>query len=107
MSDYIERKDIRQWCEDNVLGAVFLDGMTTIKELIKYTDDLPAADVTPVKHGTWEKTNTDGFLRCSVCHDCYIEEIWLDGEKERWNFCPHCGAKMDGGDDDAESADNV
>lgn len=62
--------------------------------------DMDAADVAPVVHGAWEKTSMDGFLRCSVCYDCYIEEIWLDGEKECWNFCPHCGAKMDGGDGD-------
>ena len=62
-------------------------------------EDATAADVTPIKHGVWEKTGDAYLLRCSACHDCYIDEDWLDGKK--WNFCPECGAKMNGGDDDA------
>lgn len=92
MSDYIKR--------ETILNHYKKCSFAMVKAVIAYIENLPAADVVPVKHGTWEKTNMDGFLRCSACHDCYIEEIWLDGERERWNFCPHCGTKMDGGDDD-------
>lgn len=66
----------------------------------RFYADCPLDEAEMVRRGTWEKTNIDGFLRCSVCHDCYIEEIWLDGERERWNFCPHCGADLRGEDDD-------
>lgn len=49
----------------------------------------------PVRHGRWiEFVNEDGYLdlRCSLC-----------GEEQhvtfvRFNYCPNCGAKMDGGD---------
>lgn len=99
MSDYIERDDVTRFLDKYCPSAIFFDEQEAIKQLITRVDEIPAADVTPVKHGTWEKTSMDGFLRCSVCHDCYIEEIWLDGERERWNFCPHCGTKLDGGDD--------
>ena len=75
----------------------FTDGY---KECYCEVEEAPAADVVHVKHGTWEKTNMDGFLRCSACHDCYIEEIWLDGERERWNFCPHCGECLRGEEND-------
>ena len=61
--------------------------------------DILAADAAPIKHGVWEKTDSTHLLRCSACRDCYIDEDWLDGKK--WNFCPECGAKMNGGDDDA------
>ena len=50
------------------------------------------------RRGRWEISPTHGFLMCSVCHNCYIDEDWLDGKK--WNFCLECGAKMNGGDDD-------
>lgn len=60
--------------------------------------DSEIVEYAPVKHGVWEKTGYAYLLRCSACHDCYIDEDWLDGKK--WNFCPECGAKMDGGDDD-------
>ena len=51
-------------------------------------------DVAEVVHGRWEKAEYNGFLRCDQCKDVYINEEWLaDG---KWNYCPNCGAKMDG-----------
>ena len=48
-----------------------------------------------VKHGRWEpRTDSFGFVRCSVCHDCNIYDDWADGKK--WNYCPNCGADMRG-----------
>ena len=91
MSDYIER--------ESVLSHYKKCSFAMVKAVIAYIEDIPAADVAPVVHGTWEKTPTYGVLMCSACSDCYIYENFLDGKK--WNFCPECGAKMDGGDDDA------
>ena len=55
----------------------------------------PAADVAEVVHGRWiwneeGEIDWEQFYRCSNC-----------GNKEYWesNFCPNCGAKMDGGAD--------
>ena len=52
-----------------------------------------AADVQPVKHGKWI-ADGDGYhwtYNCSICG-------WKDGYpfNERHNFCPNCGARMDG-----------
>lgn len=91
MSDYIER--------EAVLSHYKKCSFAMVKAVIAYIEDIPAADVAPVRHGTWEITPTYGVLVCSVCRDCYIDENFLDGKK--WNFCPECGAKMGGGDDDA------
>ena len=56
---------------------------------------LPAADVVPVVHGWWNATET-----CSLCGEKSTEGLdattwnyWLP------NYCPHCGARMDGGED--------
>lgn len=88
MSDYIER--------EAVLSHYKKCSFAMVKAVIAYIEDVPAADVAPVRHGTWEISPTYGFLMCSECHDCcYI----MGGKK--WNFCPNCGAKLDGGDDDA------
>ena len=48
----------------------------------------------PVRHGRWEKSNYNGSLCCSECKDVYIDKTWFGGGK--WNYCPNCGAKMDG-----------
>ena len=58
----------------------------TIIELAR----IPSADVAPVRHGRWIDSG-EGWVKCSVCHawDYY------DG----FDYCPNCGAKMDGGDE--------
>ena len=61
----------------------------------KLIADAPTVDAVEVVHGRWEpRTDAIGFVRCSVCHDCNIYDDWADGKK--WNYCPNCGAKMDG-----------
>ena len=59
-------------------------------------NSIPAADVAPVVHGRWNADET-----CSVCGEKSTEG--LDAVKwDYWlpNYCPNCGAKMDGGDSD-------
>ena len=51
-------------------------------------------DVAPVRHGHWVKEKPDVLIHwhCSVCKNCYyLEEPNAD-------YCPRCGAKMDGGE---------
>ena len=55
---------------------------------------VPSADVAPVRHGCWVKEKSDVLIHwhCSVCEKCYFLE------EPNADYCPHCGAKMDGGD---------
>lgn len=57
-----------------------------------YIKSIPAADVTPVRHGRWVNTHSDSeFAQCSLCkHPVYAAWIW-----NLTNYCPNCGAKMD------------
>lgn len=59
--------------------------------------DLPAADVVPVVHGRWDKKS--GLYSCSECGMTCPYDVQAD-VIEYWvcNYCPNCGAKMDGGD---------
>lgn len=55
----------------------------------------PAADVEPVRHGRWQTHLGWGWVwRCSCCE-------YKMGRKEffkiKRDYCPNCGAKMDGG----------
>lgn len=56
-------------------------------------NEQPAVDVQPVKRGTWENTNTPNQLRCSNCEIIHFIAQYPHGEI---NYCPNCGAKMEG-----------
>ena len=69
----------------------------------QYIEILPAADVAPVVHGRWDNipntymlvASKDGSYSgnattCSVCHE-------VNPNAYKTNYCPNCGAKMDGG----------
>lgn len=47
-----------------------------------------------IVHGRWQKAHIAGYLKCNRCEDAFIYEEWLESGK--WNYCPNCGAKMDG-----------
>ena len=62
----------------------------------------PAADVEEVVHGRWIKDDflSDDVNNAEKCSQC--------GELIGWfgnlpNYCPNCGARMDGGEDRAVS----
>lgn len=56
---------------------------------------LPAADVAPVRHGRWMNHYRNGAK---------VYQGWVASCCDKWNdgqryYCPHCGAKMEGGAD--------
>ena len=58
-------------------------------------EDAPTIDAVPVVHGRWIKlaeASEWDQKRCSVCGDVACCQ---------GNYCMNCGAKMDGGDNDA------
>ena len=56
-------------------------------DCIRYMD---AADVAQVRHGRWIASH-DEFCTCSICkYPVYVG--W-----DQKNYCPNCGARMDGG----------
>lgn len=64
-------------------------------------DDPEILRFTPVVHGYWVGTQYDGFADgCPVydlweCSECR-EEYESEGDPPPYNYCPKCGAKMDG-----------
>ncbi len=65
--------------------------------LYELAEDIPA-DVRPERHGRWQDTDMNGdFLyKCSECGDLFFP---CDDGEIYFKFCPNCGAKMDGKDD--------
>ena len=57
-----------------------------------------SADVAPVRHGRWIEKEKYTF---GIMYDCSLCENRILDNGHSWNYCPHCGAKMDGGGGDA------
>lgn len=93
MAEYIERKRaIVEAC--NSLGLYQSEELCP-SEYVKLEDalnNIPVADVAPVRHGRWG-THSDrpDSLICSVCNCGF--DMW---KHDPHNYCPNCGAKMDG-----------
>lgn len=49
----------------------------------------PSADVAPVVRGRWIFNDDWWEFRCTNCHKSI-------GNIEKYKYCPHCGARMDG-----------
>ena len=54
----------------------------------------------PVRHGTWKERKPQWY--CSACEKL----LYISVKRPRFNYCPFCGAKMDGGDGDAVSVED-
>ena len=84
MIEYIER--------DAAYNAIVNNYDTDAQ--LRDLDSIPAADVVPVMVAKWEK-RYNSYLKCSNCHEPY-SSVDVCGCKQSINFCPHCGARMDG-----------
>ena len=74
--------DERRICEGQL--GTFMEVMMRVK-------DFPTVDAVEVVHGEW--IGHEGYEECNLCHHKF---------RFKYNYCPNCGAKMDGerkGDD--------
>ena len=102
MAEYIEREAVvmelnKTYDNMNAMGAQFYSGFMNAVHRIK---DFPAADVAPVRHARWVKIYENGEPKVEqhqvgvFCSKC------MNMPKDRFtesDYCPNCGAKMDGG----------
>lgn len=87
MNDYISRKALLDWVhefypEDKVFASAIINA--------------PAADVAPVVHAQFIHIGPRfaggvDWWNCSICGSL------VSGVETKFSYCPHCGAKMDGG----------
>lgn len=96
MAEYIERGAAIKRLE---VTPILKYGIPTHTRdgVIDLVEKQPAADVVEVVHGRWidgaeNFTCGNHNAECSVCH-CNVS--W-SGCDEDFNYCPNCGARMDG-----------
>ena len=92
MADYIDREKIFSIWRSMPAPA----SVTSLAAAISQT---PAADVAEVRHGRWMTTDAyPHHLYCSVCYKTYAKNAkWVNELDLPTNYCPNCGAKMEGG----------
>ena len=99
MAEYIERSVGVSILRAKANMAVLMDAAPYFEKAAQMLEKLPAADVAPVVHGQWENGNPI----CPVCGGNKFKDldadIWCDWKPD---YCPNCGAKMDGGADHAD-----
>lgn len=103
MAEYIDRvaamtipvlpKEHREHHTFN-LDDAYEQGWNDALENLKH---IPAADVAPVRHGRWKEADDGDGIVCSLCGTDFCTLIY---DTEYFNYCPNCGAKMDGDTDD-------
>lgn len=60
------------------------------KACVDWIKTLPTVDAVPIRHGYW--IDHDGQYECSECHNISCC---------KGNYCPDCGALMNGGEQNA------
>ena len=60
--------------------------------------EAPTIDVAPVRHGRWVSVPHKLARVCSVCNRDEPYKL-ADIDADVYDYCPNCGAKMDGGAD--------
>lgn len=87
MAEYIDREKAKR--------LLHIEYAYAAEQLL---DEIPAADVAPVVYGRWAHLGGDEWC-CSACGFVITTEGSWD--KPTKKCCEDCGAKMDGGDNDA------
>ena len=102
--EYIKRKDVLECIKESRDGIdwgqsedgdAFLHYSACLYRTIASNECFPPADVVEVRHGKWRTVDIfseKGYGERYYQHKECSTELY----KSPYNFCPHCGAKMDG-----------
>lgn len=75
------------------------DLFNTTERQLRAIRELPAADVAEVAHAKWIPFHSEAAGDIQYCSACDI------GFDARMDYCPHCGARMDGWMEDADNGE--
>lgn len=119
MAEYIDRDAaislIKQYGYDAIDGGRYsLDTVDDLVEIANRIEALPTEDVAPVVYGRWQPVRESEMTGWQpelagydpiggyICSSCKEEAVYdCNDNFVLSNRCPNCGAKMDGGDNDA------
>lgn len=95
--EYISReaavKAANEWVSEACMAPVM-----RVSRLFDKLQKVPAADVAEVVHARWKRVRSNWY--CTGCNKGYRITKGAPMASS-FSYCPNCGAKMDGGNDDA------
>lgn len=101
MAEHIEREALLahlRKCKETSTGSSLTAAVITAIQ--SFVEGMPLADVAPVVHGKWIEDHD--YLKCPEC-GVMVKWDFTFFDIGNWNYCPNCGAKMDGkGEDDGQ-----
>ena len=95
MAEYIERENAIAWFMPYAHTGESIDADVVISDI----KGMKASDVAPVVHGRIVGSLEDGRYRRRF--SCCGEDATMITQWTWPKYCPNCGAKMDGGADNA------
>ena len=102
MSRYIDADTFKRNIETAMEKMHLIAGVkgVDIGAVIKAIDLMPTADVVEVRHGEWQYEQLDEYkfykVTCPYCGAYYMGNYDAYHDPDDFNYCPNCGAKMDG-----------
>ena len=84
----------------NALKTSFEEDGHLSSYIEEFIDNAPTIDAEPVRHGRWIQSKTVyAYHNCSLCKVPHKMQMSCN-VYVLLKYCPHCGAKMDGGKGD-------
>lgn len=113
MAEYIEHEAFKKSVEERYCKPCKAEGKDHngcwcracwVDDMLNEVECFQPADVVMVVHGKWVWHEEEFEYECSACH-CRFDynrtfELFDHGFQYA-DYCPHCGAEMDGGDNNA------
>nr|DAH33647.1 MAG TPA: zinc-ribbon containing domain protein [Caudoviricetes sp.] len=96
MADFIRREDALFALRKAERGGS-MTALTRLERAYAEIREMPAADVAEVVHAKWIPFHSEAAGDIQYCSACDI------GFDARMDYCPHCGARMDGWMEDADN----
>ncbi len=93
MDEYISKHEAYTQMKDLEAAYIYPPVKEAYGTAARRIDQMPSVDVQPVKHGRWIWDSSPEFgnpYGSYVCSECDERQAYKE------NYCPNCGARMDG-----------
>lgn len=83
---------------------LFQENPVVMGVLLRWIRKQPTVDAVPIRRGLW--IDARDYLKCPKCR-AMVKRDFTFFDIGDWNYCPNCGARMDGRDGDGNETPDV